>query len=334
MLIAIVIILILMSATFSGLTIGMFSLGLGDLERKIKEGNRQAEKIYSIRKNGNFLLCTLLLGNVAVNSAISVVMSEIASGFMAASISTGAIFIFGEVFPQALFSRHAFNVGAKTTWLVKIFMFIMYPIAKPLSMLLDFVFGKELSHRLNKRELELLLEDHVENGIDSDEKRIMVGAMKFSDKKAIDVITPSPMLFALELNAILNDELIAKIKDEHYSRIPVYNVEKDHITGILYAKDLLGIDTSLNSTVYSICRKDNILCIQESHKLDSLLNHMIQTKVHMSFVFNDFGSLTGIVTLEDIIEEILTVEIMDENDTIADLQHLAKNSNKNILIKE
>lgn len=332
--IALVIVLILMSATFSGLTIGMFSIGLSDLKRKIKEGNRQAEKIYSIRKNGNFLLCTLLLGNVAVNSAISVVMSDIASGFTAASISTGAIFIFGEVFPQALFSRHAFNVGARTTWLVKIFMFIMYPIAKPLSMLLDFVFGKELSQRFNKHELELLLEDHVENGIDSDEKRMMVGAMKFSDKKAIDVVTPSTILFAIEASTVLSSEVIEKIKDEHYSRIPVYNKEKENVLGILYAKDLLGLDVNLNLKAEDLCRKENLLRIEESHKLNSLLNHMIQTKVHISFVFNKFGSLTGVVTLEDIIEEILKVEIMDENDTVADLQNFAKNTNRNVIIKD
>ncbi len=332
--IALVILLILMSATFSGLTIGMFSLGLGDLERKIKEGNRQAEKIYSIRKNGNFLLCTLLLGNVAVNSAISVVMSDIASGFAAASISTGAIFIFGEVFPQALFSRHAFNVGARTTWLVKIFMFIMYPIAKPLSMLLDFVFGEELSQRLNKHELELLLEDHVENGIDLDEKRMMIGAMKFSDKDAIDVVTPTTILFAMEASTVLTNEVIEKVKDEHYSRIPVYNEDKENIIGILYAKDLLGLDTSLSQKASELCRKENLLRIDETHKLNSLLNHMIQAKVHMSFVFNEFGSLTGVVTLEDIIEEILKVEIMDENDTVADLQNFAKNTNRNVIIKD
>lgn len=332
--IVLVIVLILMSATFSGLTIGMFSIGLSDLKRKVKEGNRQAEKIYSIRKNGNFLLCTLLLGNVAVNSAISVVMSDIASGFTAASISTGAIFIFGEVFPQALFSRHAFNVGARTTWLVKIFMFIMYPVAKPLSMLLDFVFGKELSQRFNKHELELLLEDHVENGIDSDEKRIMVGAMKFSDKKAIDVVTPSTILFAIEGSTILTKEVVEKIKEEHYSRIPVYNEDKENILGILYAKDLLGLDINLNLKAEDLCRKENLLHIEEIHGLNSLLNHMIQTKVHMSFVFNEFGSLTGVVTLEDIIEEILKVEIMDENDTVADLQNFAKNTNRNVIIKE
>ncbi|MEK6828802.1 MAG: hemolysin family protein [Nanoarchaeota archaeon] len=332
--IVLVIVLILMSAIFSGLTIGMFSIGLSELERKMKEGNKDAEKIYSIRKNSNFLLCTLLLGNVAVNAAISTVMSDLMSGLIAASISTGVIFIFGEVFPQALFSRHAFKVGAKTAWLVKIFMFLMYPIAKPLSMLLDWIFGKELSHRLNKRELESFLEDHVENSIDSDEKRIMVGAMKFSDKKAIDVITPSTILFAIESSKLLTEEVIDKIKDEHYSRIPIYNEEKENIIGILYAKDLLGYKTDSNKKVEDLCRKENILFIDEGYKLDSLLNHMIQTKVHMSFVFNEFGSLTGIVTLEDIIEEILKVEIMDENDTVADLQNLAKNTNRNVIIKE
>lgn len=332
--IALVIVLILMSAIFSGLTIGMFSIGLGELERKMREGSKQAEKIYSIRKNANYLLCTLLLGNVAVNSAISVVMSDIAAGVVAAVISTGVIFIFGEVLPQALFSRHAFTVGSKTTWLVKIFMFIMYPIAKPLSMLLDFLFGKELSHRLNKRELELLLEDHVENGIDSDEKRMMVGAMKFSDKKAIDVITPSTILFALEASKVLTKDVVAKIKNEYYSRIPVYNKDKENIIGILYAKDLLGFDTNLNLKVEELCRKENLLHVKETHKLNSLLNLMIKAKVHMSFVFNEFGSLTGVVTLEDIIEEILKVEIMDENDTVADLQNFAKNKNRNVIIKD
>lgn len=331
--IAIVVILVLMSATFSGLTIGMFSIGLSELERKIKEGDKRAKKIYSIRKNGNFLLCTLLLGNVAVNSAISVVMSDISSGLTAGVIATGVIFIFGEVFPQALFARHAFNVGAKTTWLVLIFMFIMYPVAKPLSMALDFLFGKELSQRLNKRELELILEDHTDN-IDSDEKRIMVGAMKFSDKKAIDVITPVTVLFTYESKVILTSEVLGRIKYQHYSRIPVYEGNRDNIIGILYAKDLINYDISQNKTVGEMCRKDNLIFVEESMKLDFLLNYMIQSKVHMSFVFDQFHALSGIVTLEDIIEEILTVEIMDENDTVADLQHQAKNSNTKILIRE
>lgn len=332
--IVLVVLLVLMSATFSGLTIGMFSLSLGDLERKIKEGSKQAEKIYSIRKNANFLLCTLLLGNVAINSAISVVMSEVAAGVAAATISTGVIFIFGEVLPQALFSRHAFSVGAKTTWLVKIFMFIMYPIAKPLSIGLDLMFGKELAQRLNKRELELLLEDQVESSIDGDEKRIMIGAMKYSDKKAIDVITPVTVLFRYESKIVLDINVLNRIKDEHYSRIPIYKDTRDNIIGILYAKDLLNYDLSSNKTVGELCRKNDLINVREDFKLDALLNHMLKNKAHMSFVFDQFGALSGIVTQEDIIEEILNIEIMDESDTVADLQHQAKKSNKQFLINE
>lgn len=189
MIFGIVALLIITSACFSGLTIGMFSISLDTLNRKIKLGNRDAEKIFAIRKNGNYLLCTLLLGNVAVNSGIALLMAEIASGFIAGLATTGFIFIFGEVLPQALFSKHAFTVGAKTTWLVKIFMFFMWPVAKPLSMALDFIFGKELTENYDKSDLEVMIEDNAEC-IDSDEKRIMIGAMNYSDKTALDVITP------------------------------------------------------------------------------------------------------------------------------------------------
>lgn len=309
-----------MSATFSGLTIGMFSLGLSGLERKIKLGDKRAEKIYKIRKNGNFLLCTLLLGNVAINSAVSVVMSEIASGLVAGIVSTGLIFLFGEVIPQATFSRYAFEFGARTTWLVRIFMVIMWPIAKPMSMVLDFIFGKELPELFDKQELEVLLGDHVGgNKIDSDENRIMLGAMKFSDKTAVDVITP------ITLN---------KIMDEHYSRIPIYKDNRDNIIGILYAKDLIVYEKSMRKTVEDLCRKTNLLFVEENHKLDSLLNHFVKNKTHMSFVFNKFHALIGIVTLEDIVEEILKIEILDENDTVADMQHYAQNHNKRTLTNE
>lgn len=324
-----------MSATFSGLTIGMFSLSVSSLERKMKLGNKDAEKIYKIRKNGNFLLCTLLLGNVAINSAISVVMSEISSGLIAGLVSTGLIFIFGEVLPQATFARHAFVIGAKTAWLVRIFMWIMWIPAKPMSMLLDLIFGKELNELFEKHELEALIEGHSEK-IDSDERRIMIGAMRFSDKTASKVITPVTALFRLESKTILNTTTIEQIISESYSRIPVYEGNRDNIIGILYGKDLIGKDqVFLNSlTAGQLCRKQNLLFINETHKLDSLLNHFLKTKTHMSFVFNEFHVLTGIVTLEDIIEEILNIEILDETDTVADLQHYAQHQERKNLYKE
>lgn len=326
--IAVLILLILTSACFSGLTIGMFSISVDSLERKIKLGNRDAERIYRIRKNGNYLLCTLLLGNVAVNSAIALVMSEIATGVIAGIISTGLIFVFGEVIPQALFSRHAFAVGSKTTWLVRIFMVIMWVVAKPLSMILDAIFGKELTERFDKSELEMILDEHVESSIDSDEKRIMVGAMNFSDKVAMDVITPVNVLFSLDAEEIVNEEIIEQIKNEHYSRIPVYEGTRDNIIGILFAKDLIGHQIEYSTTVKDLAVIDKQICVGEDYRLDSLLNMFIKSKRHMGFVYNQFSSLTGIVTMEDIIETILDVEILDERDTVSDLQHLAKSFNK------
>ncbi len=310
----------------------MFSISVNSLERKIKLGNKDAEKIYKIRKNGNYLLCTLLLGNVAVNSAIALVMSEIATGVVAGLVSTALIFIFGEVIPQSLFSKHAFIVGSKTTWLVRIFMILMWPIAFPLSIALDKLFGKELTERFDKSELEIILDEHVETSIDSDEKRIMVGAMNFSDKVTMDVITPHNVLFSLDGSSVLDDALLEKIISEHYSRIPVYEESRDNIIGILFAKDLIGYK-NVNKTVKELCVLGGVICIGEDYALDSLLNIFIKSKKHMSFVYNQFNSLTGIVTLEDIVETILDVEILDERDTVSDMRHLAKSFNKVELTK-
>jgi metal transporter CNNM len=135
--IAIIIFLVLLSGCFSGLTLGFFSLNLTGLERKIKLGNKDAKKVYPVRKNGNLLLCTLLLGNVAVNSAMAIFLGNIATGLVAGLVSTGLIVIFGEIIPQAVFSRHALKLGASSVWLVKIFIFLLYPFAGPMAWLLN-----------------------------------------------------------------------------------------------------------------------------------------------------------------------------------------------------
>jgi len=109
----IVVFLVLFSALFSGLTLGFFSLNKDDLERKAELGDKQAKKVYKIRKNGNLLLCTLLIGNVAVNSTLSIFLGSLASGFMAGLIATALIVVFGEIIPQAAFSRYALTLGAQ-----------------------------------------------------------------------------------------------------------------------------------------------------------------------------------------------------------------------------
>jgi metal transporter CNNM len=337
MIIALIVILIAMSAIFSGLTLGMFSLSLNDLERKIKLGNKKAEKIYAIRKNGNFLLCTLNFGNTAINAVVTTLMATAITGggWIAPVVASVSIFIFAEIMPQAIFSRHAFEVGAKTTWLVRIFMVLMWLVAKPMSMLLDFIFGKEIRERYNKEELSAVLEEHVGESLNQEEQRRMAGAMGFSEKVAFDVMTPTTSLKSIEYNTVLDKNTLDNIRDEHYSRIPVYKANIDNIVGILYSKDLVGYDTDFNKTAGEMCRNTKPLCIQEDDKLSSLWKVMIKERVHLSFVYNEFGSLTGIVSLEDMMEELIGEEIMDESDTVADLQHQArKNNKKTTIIKE
>ena len=326
--------LVILSGCFSGLTLGFFSLNVTSLERKIKLGDIRAAKVYPIRKRGNLLLCTLLIGNVAVNSAAAIFLGEIASGLVAGVISTVLIVIFGEILPQAFFSRYALTLGAKTVWLVKIFIFLMYPIAYPLSLLLDKMLGEELQTIWSKREIKEIIKHHEDNeasDIDKDEERILLGALSFSEKSAKKIMTPKPVLFKLEKNTILNRELLLKIKDRGFTRIPVYDNSEDNIIGLLFSKDLIGLFEE-DKTVEDFVSHNKPISVKDTILLDALLNHFIIQKVHLALVYDDFGTFTGVVTLEDIMEEILKVEIIDELDEVADLQNLAViNYSQNIL---
>lgn len=328
-------VLVLLSGCFSGLTLGFFSLNLTSLERKMKLGNKQAKKVYPIRKNGNLLLCTLLLGNVAVNSTMAIFLGNIATGLVAGLVSTSLIVVFGEIIPQAIFSRHALKLGASTVWLVRIFIFILYPIAYPMAWLLNKALGAEMATIWNKREIEEIIrhhEDADESEIDADEERILLGALAFSDITAEMVATPRPVVFMLSNETILDAEAIQEIKEKGFSRIPIFTQDKaDNIEGVLLIKDLLGLDTNAGICTKEIMRP-NLLYIKESTRLDNLLNHFLENKKHLACVFNEFGVFSGVVSLEDVVEEILKVEIIDEADKAKDMRLVAAKMVKHNLL--
>jgi len=331
----IVTILVLLSGAFSGLTLGFFSLNLTSLERKMNLGDKRAAKVYPVRKNGNLLLCTLLLGNVAVNSTMAIFLGNIATGLIAGIVSTALIVVFGEIIPQAIFSRFALRLGASTVWLVRAFIFLLFPIAYPLSWLLDKALGEELGTIWSKKEIEEIIkhhEDAEESEIDADEERIMLGALAFSDKLVESIATPKPMVFMLDEDQVIDQELIELIKEKGFSRIPIVSEEKeDDILGILFARDLLGLDLKAKKTVKDFLRRE-VLFVKETMTLDDLLNHFLSQKRHMSCVFDEFGVFLGVVTLEDILEEILKREIIDEADKAQDLRaEAAKLVDKDLL---
>ena len=325
----IVIVLLSISAIFSGLTLGFFSLNKKDLERKANLGDKQAQKVYNLRKNGNLLLCTLLIGNVAVNATLSIFLGSIASGLIAGIVATSLIVIFGEIVPQAIFSRHALKLGAKLAWLVRIFIFLFYPISRPIAWALDRGLGKEMPTIYSKHELIKIIEDHEdseESDIDIDEEKILKGALSYSSKTVNDILTPRTEIFALPFDQKLTKKNIEKICKKGHSRIPVYKKDLDDIIGILYVKDLL-LNNYKNKSVKDIAR-DKVIFVDIDKPLDDLLNAFKTTKNHLFVALDKQGVVSGIVTIEDVIEEIIGSEIVDEYDQHTDLRKVAENKIK------
>jgi len=325
----IVVVLVLLSALFSGLTLGFFSLNKDDLERKAELGDKQAKKVYSVRKNGNQLLCTLLIGNVAVNSVLAIFLGSIATGVAAGFMATGLIVVFGEIIPQAAFSRYALVLGSKLYWLVRFFILILFPICWPMAWILDKVLGDELDTVYSKGELVKMIEKHEglsESDIDKDEELIIKGGLSYSDKTAQGIMTPRVEMVALKKDQRLDKKTLVKIMALGHSRIPVYKERMDNIVGMLYTKDLVAIDLK-NKTAGTVARK-NVIFVDSATHLDDLFNQFKKTRNHLFVVLDEYNSVVGLVSIEDVIEEIIGAEIVDEFDVHVDLQEHAKSKAK------
>ncbi len=311
--ILIVIILVVLAGIFAGLTLALFSLKLSTLERKVRMGDPHAKSVYKIRKKGNLLLCTLLLGNVASYTAMTVFLDSLTTGVIAGLIATSLIFVFGEILPQAVFPRYALFIGAKLSWLVWGVIILFYPVSAPIAWLLDKILGKETPVLWSKEELGEIIKYHEDVGdgiIDEDEERIILGALTFSEMKVADIMIPKKDVFYLEPQTIINKQTINEIKSRGFTRIPVYDPENQKISGIIYAKHLIGLLP--DNRAEQLCSSSNIIKVKPTMMLDNLLNLLIKQKSHMALVTNELGHFIGVVTLEDIMEEILKTEIDDK----------------------
>lgn len=316
----VIVLLVLLSGLFSGLTLGLLGLDKSELERKIKLGDKKAKKVYSVRKKGNLLLSTLLLGNVAVNSTIAILLGGVASGVIAGIVSTGLIVIFGEILPQAFISRYALDVGARTVWLVKIFIFVLYPVCWPISKTLDKMLGDEMGTIWSKRELKEIIKHHRRSGkskVDKDEERIVLGALSFSDKVVKDVKIPRSKVFKVGISEVIDKKLLLKMKKSGFSRFPVYGKVIDDIKGTLFLKNLIGV--SEGKKVRDVYSKKKLF-VYEDDKLDKVLRKFIKMKIHLAVVLNKDKEFEGVISLEDITEEIFNLEIVDEDDVFVDIQ--------------
>lgn len=208
-----IVLLIVMSAISSGLTLGLMSLDIVGLDVVVRAGQRPgatpderkkakaAKRILPLRADGNLLLTTLVLTTVAVNSLLSILMADLTSGLVGFFVSTILILIFGEIVPQSLCSRHALTIGSALVPVVHVLRVLLYLFAKPVSIVLDRTVGEDVGTVFSKRELQKLLEIHVRQQImHPEEGHIVRGAMRYKDRVVSDIMIPLERLFSLPIS--------------------------------------------------------------------------------------------------------------------------------------
>lgn len=324
MIIVSVILLLILSAIFSGLTLGYMSLDPHELKRKANLGNVEARIIYPLRRNGNQLLVTLILGNILVNAILTVVLDSVTNGVLAVLIATGLIVVFGEIIPQAAFGRYAIRVGALAAPAMNYLMKGFHPVAKPLSMILDRMLGEELPTFMSKDELVKVIEEHSlsdESNVAQDELTIVEHALTFADKRISDYMTPRSVVVAVKENDKLTLKLMNELHESGHSRFPVVVGDLDHVSGTLYLRDLV-IKKEQQETVADLMEQD-VHYVNADESLDHALNAFLKTKRHLFIVVNEFAETVGVITIEDIIEQIMGRKIIDEFDRYDDLRHVA-----------
>lgn len=313
-----VVALVGMSAICSGLNISLMSLNLADLERKVKLGSKNAVKVLPLRKNSHLTLASILLTNVAVISTTSLVIDEKLGGLIAGVSSTLLIVIFGEVVPQAYFARYALRVTARFAWLLRIMIILTYPVSKPLQVLLDRLFGHENAKLHNRRELGLIISDHDSNKsseLDNGEIKIMKAALALSEKRVKEIMTPIKYVYWLNEDTVIDAGRLDEIKAKSYSRIPIFDKKLTACRGILLMKDLVDVDFDNHPQKVTDLKLHPTKLVGSMTMLDTMFHKFISARTHLIPIERD-DRVVGVVTIEDLVEEILDHEIEDESDHI------------------
>ncbi len=231
-----------------------------------------------------------------------------------------ALLVFDRLLPQIFFTKTAGEWIAKIAWLIRILFYLVMPLTLVIGLLLSIagLAEPELEHTENPDEaMDALLEAGEEEGVlDEEDRELVRSVVEFGDKVVREVMTPRPAMFAVSGKTPL-EQFTAEVNAHNFSRVPVYGDSLDGITGIAFARDLLGIKDAdaARMTVAEVQRP--ALFIPETKKVNELLREMQRQKQHMSIVIDEYGGVAGLVTIEDLIEAIVG-EIEDEHDTDAD----------------
>jgi putative hemolysin len=320
----VLIILMVTSALISGSEVALFSLEPKEIEDLKKSKRRKPHLVLKLLSKPENLLAALLTGGNFINIAIVLLTAHITNslidftnaptlGFIFQTIViTFMILFFGEIIPKVYAAHYSKNFALKISPFINILAKITHPVNYLLIHSTSFVnkrlsrYKKDLSIEEISKALKLTDEDEL-----SEEKDILEGIVKFGTKTVSEIMKPRLDVTSIEAGANF-DEVLRVIRESGYSRIPVYKESLDNVRGILYIKDLLAhLDKGTSFRWQPLMRQP--FFVPESKKIDDLLEEFQKSKVHMAFVVDEYGGTSGLVTLEDILEEIVG-DIADEFD--------------------
>ena len=318
--------LLISSALISGAEVAFFSLQIKSLEdTEDAELTQSIKRVISLLKKPKRLLATILVANNFINIAIVLLFASLSKTifksienqlivlFIEIGIITTIILIFGEILPKIYANRNALAFSKRIAPIIKFLdKFLLFWVTYPMSQTTIFLERRlgDKKNQLSVDQLSQALELTGEDETTSDEQRILEGIVNFGSTDTREVMCPRIDMFALSDELTL-EEIIPLILDQGFSRIPVFNEKKDNIKGILYIKDLLPNLKTPNYEWQTLLKPP--IYVPENKKLDDLLKEFQQKKNHLAIVVDEYGGTSGLITLEDIMEEIVG-DISDEFD--------------------
>ena len=331
----ILIILLVFSGLISGSEVALFSLSKSQIQNQQKSS--YIEIIKKLLLNPNKLLATILVANNFINIAIVILFTQIGSDLfdgvtsallkftLEIILATFLILLFGEILPKIYASRNNLAFSKLVAYPLLLLNIIFTPISIPMQHLSNFIKDKLSFTKPNigLNQLSYALDLTNPGETTKQEHKILKGILSFGNTETREVMRPRIDIHAFK-NTLSYDQILKNIIKNSFSRIPVYKDELDNIVGILYVKDLLPFLDKKEFDWLSILRKP--FFIPENKKLDDLMQEFQEKKIHLAIVVDEYGGTSGIISLEDVIEEIVG-DISDEFDDDSLLFSKLDNSN-------
>ena len=312
-----IIVLIIFSALISGSEVAFFSLSNTDLKQSFNSKNKSLQLVKKLRNNPKRLLAALLVSNNFINIAVILLFSSIGNTLYFLSLPNWLIFLlevglitlfillFGEILPKIYASRNPISFSKKMALPIKILdNYIFFFLTIPMSKITEF-FQKKLvfkSTNLSVDKLSDALDLTDKNETTKDEKKILKRIVSFGNIETRQVMIPRVDVFSVSKN-LKFDELLKKVREKGFSRIPVFENKIDNIIGIIYLKDLFPHLKKTDFDWNNLLRDP--FFVPENKKLDDLLSEFQQLKIHLAVVVDEYGGNSGVITLEDIIQQIV-----------------------------